>query len=72
MNVIDRDLEAVKRIADALTPLGIDVVAVRSVTSVDWKDRMRILASPAKNLEAYNRGAYDSCPVRGGSRISRK
>jgi hypothetical protein len=40
-NMIDRELDAVKKIADALTPLGIDVVAINSVSSVDWKEPQR-------------------------------
>jgi len=66
MNVIDRDLEAVKRIADALTPLGIDVVAVRSVTSVDLE---RQNANPRKSRQEL--GSVQSRSLRFMSRSRR-
>lgn len=36
MNAIDKDLEAVKKIADALTPLGINVVTINGLKTVEY------------------------------------
>jgi hypothetical protein len=36
MSTIDKGLEAVKQIADALTPLGIDVVGISSLNAVEY------------------------------------
>jgi hypothetical protein len=69
MNMIDRELEVVKRIADALTPLGIDVMAIRSVRYSEYvRPESEALHKPRTDIgygiaELTIRVPFAECPA---------